>query len=411
VEGYEHITAFVDESGNHDLDVAKKGASSLFVCVAVLLRDSDVGRADALLLDLEKRLLNGAPLKSSRVGSNHRLRAKLLRAISDIPFGYYATIVDKARIAKESGLRFQPSFYKRINRMLYETLLRGITSVHIVADRYGSRRFMHSFEKYLETKTLPMLYTVWTHEFRASRSTPLIQVADLIAGSLAWCFAPDKGCGTWRDKFLEILREKELGSEAWPPRIKPIPKELPSTPSEWDLRIRAICRNSAVRFIDRFSGSSEEERQMQVSVLRHMLFLQEYQIGDSPAKHSATLIRHLTSRGFEEITSRKFRQSIIGPLRDQGVIIAGDSNGYRLAMCADDVNRYIRHSSSIVEPMMARLLRARSLLKTGTANRFDMLASEEFTVLRKVLQTFGTVSITHSIAQPPESNDDAGEAD
>ena len=98
-------------------------------------------------------------------------------------------------------------------------------------------------------------------------------------------------------------------------------------------------------------------------------------------------------------------------MRDAGVIIAGDSNGYRLAMSVSDVQRYIRHNRSIVEPMLARLVKARSLLKMGTANQFDMLSSEDCTVLRELAQTFATVSAQYGIAESKDGDEDEGEGD
>lgn len=406
MQDQQHMTAGVDESGTHDLNVGGTGVSSLFVCTAAVVDSSVVPRVNALVAELQKVFFSGGELKSSGIRSNHKRRLKLLNAMTPIPFGYYATIIDKARIAKDSGLRFKPSFYKRMNRMLYERLLRGIASLHVVAHEYGSKGFMDSFDAYLKKKAMPTLYTNWTQEFRDSASTPLIQVADIIAGSLSWCFDPDKDCGEYRGKFLAVLQQKELGVETWPPRIAPIPEAIPSTRSEWDVRIRTICQNTIVRFIDQFSGDLDKKRQMQVAVLRHMLFLDEHETVDVRARHSESLIKHLTLQGFEKIGPRNFRQSIIGPLRDAGVIIAGDRNGYRLAMSVSHVNRYIRHDRSIVEPMLARLQKGRSLLKTGTANQFDMLVLDEFTVIRELVQTFSTVSTQYAIADPSEDTED-----
>jgi hypothetical protein len=402
------MTAYVDESGNHDLDVNKPGVSALFVCAAVVVADSDLGQASAAAVELQKKHFSGAEIKSSGIGGNHARRLKVLEDVAAMPIGYYATITDKCRIPKDSGLRFKPSFYKRMSRMLYERLLRGISSLHIVADEHGSPKFMASFTGYLQKKAMPSLYTTWTHEFQNSAVAPLIQVADMIAGTLAWCFDPAKNCGEFRERFLAVLQAKELGVERWPHQFEPVPTTVPSTQSEWDIRIRTICQNAIVQFIDRHSGDTNENRQMQVAVLRHMLFLDEQAGEDGRAIQSGALIRHLAWLGFNEINQRKLRQAVIGPLRDEGVIIAGDSNGYRLAMSVSDVGRYIQHDRRILEPMLARLVKARRLLSTGTANQYDMLAPEDFTVLREVAQTFSAVSVQYNIAEPIDSEDDEG---
>ena len=402
------MTAFVDESGTHDLDVSKPGVSALFVCAAVVVAESDLNQAVAAAVELQKQHFSGAELKSSGIGGNHARRLNVLRDIVALPIGYYATIIDKARIQRDSGLRFKPSFYKFMSRMLYERLLQGVSSLHIVADEHGSQEFMDSFTGYLRNKAMPSLFTTWTHEFQDSAKSPLIQVADVIAGSLAWCFDSTKDCGEFREQFLATLQAKELGVECWPRRVEPIPEALPCTPSEWDIRIRTICQNAIVHFIEQHSGDSDENRQMQIAVLRHMLFLDEHATNEGRALYTGAIVRHLEWLGFEDVTERKVRLSVIGPMRDEGVIIAGDSNGYRLAMSASDVERYIRHDRSIVEPMLARLVKARTLLKTGTANQYDMLLPATFAILREVAQTFSTVSVRYAIAEPIDSDQDEG---
>ncbi len=405
----QHISAFVDESGTHGLAVNKHGVSSLFVCVAVVVNDSDLDRAQREAMAIQATRFGGSELKSSGIGGTHKRRLDVLNDIAGLPIGYYGTIIDKGRIYKDSGLRFKPTFYKYMSRMLYERLLQGIASLHIVADEHGSKAFMDSFGGYLKKKAMPSLFTTWTHEFKDSADSPLIQVADVIAGTLAWCFDPVKDCGDYRSNFLSILQPKELGVERWPRHIVPVSASQPATQSEWDDLIRTICENAVVRMIGQYGDDESPDRQMQVAVLRHMLFLDEHATGDGRAVHSGALISHLKWLGFEEINDRRLRVSVIGPIRDEGVIIAGDSNGYRLAMSVEDIERYIRHDRSIVEPMLARLVKARNMVKTGTANRYDMLGRDELTVLREVAQTFSNSNIQHAIAEPVEAEVDEGD--
>lgn len=403
----QQITAFVDESGNHDLNVDKPGTSSLFVCAALIVKNTDLDQATAGAVEIQKRHFSGSELKSSGIGSNHKRRLNVLADIATLPIGYYASIIDKARIHKDSGLRFKPSFYKYMSRMLYERLLQGISSLHIIADEHGSPEFMDSFTGYLQSKAMPSLFTSWTHEFRDSVNTPLIQVADIIAGTLTWCFDTSKDCEAFREQFLTSLQLKELGVELWPRRVEPISKNVPSTASDWDSRIRTICQNAIVQFIDKHATDDDDKRRMQVATLRHLLFLNEHANADNRTIYSGGLISHLTWLGFEKINDRTLRVSVIGPIRDEGVIIAGDNNGYRLAMSASDVERYVRHDRTIVEPMLSRLVKARALLKTGTTNLYDMLAPEGFTILRELADKFSTVSIQYSIAETINGEEDS----
>ena len=411
MQDQQHITAFVDESGNHDLDVSKDGASALFICVAVVVQDSDIDRANEAVIRIQKDRFGGTEIKSSGIGGNHDRRLKVLKTLESIPFGYYATICNKAEIEKDSGLRYKPSFYKFMNQLLYERLLRGVPSLHIVADEHGRPEFMASFDKYLKNKNPDMelfdssQVMPWYQVFRDSSETPLIQIADLIAGTLTWCYDPQRDCGEYREKFLSILQPTRMSVEVWPRKVRPVPDILPSSPNELDSYIRTICENVAVRFINDFGDNPDQDRQMQVATLRHMLLLSKHETGDRRARHGAALIEHLAWQGFQDITERKFRQAVIGPLRDSGIIIAGDSSGYRLAMSDDDIGRYVNHDRSIIEPMLARLQKGRATLKGATVNRFDVLDHPEFTIIRELSETFGTVSVAHEIAKPSEELD------
>lgn len=397
-----NITAYVDSSGNHDLNIAAEGASNLYVCAAVIVKDDDISEATSAVIRLQKAFFSGSELKSSGVGGDNARRLKILKAIDTIPFGYHALIVDKAQLDRDSGLKFKTSFFKLLNRMFYELLLRGTRYLTIVADQHGSTSFMESFERYLKNKVLPTLFSEWTHRFDDSKKSPLLQLADIIAGSLSWCYDNEKNCNEYREAFLSALYGKQLGTECWPKRSYPLKETPPASSEEWDQLINKICENAVISFIDKYSESVDANRQMQVAILRHMLFFSEQEPSDAKAIYSDNLIKHLQRQGFEIKSKRKFGHSVIGPLRDEGVVIAGDSKGYRLATSTKDVDRYITHDRSILEPMLGRLIQAQSLLKTGTANCFDMLDREEYTVIKELARTFSQIRLKYSIAAPSE---------
>ncbi len=396
-EKMQDITAFVDESGDTSLKIQKEGVSSLYVCTAVVIENSAIDQANKTITEWKDKFNGGSELKSNKIGRKHKRRLMLLKALEQVPFNFYANITDKAQIIKGSGLSYKEVFFKFINDKLYQRLMLGTDSLHIIADEHGKKAFMEGCKIYFRKKAQPDLYKTWNHDFEDSAVAPLIQVADIIAGTLAWCFDPTKDCGDYRDKFLETLQKKELGIDFWPRRKEQIPELHIGAKSEWDEVVRAVCHNATVSFIEKFSGDTNGERQMQVAIAQLLLYLNSYEVADEKARYSDNLIKHLTLQGFEPISKRKFGHSIIGPLRDSGVIIAGDASGYRLAMSVDDINRYVRHVRTIVEPMLNRLLKARRILKTNTLNKFDMLANERFNLIRELVKTFGDADLKYAL--------------
>jgi hypothetical protein len=159
-------------------------------------------------------------------------------------FGYYALLVDKARVHRDSGLQYKQSFYKFLNRLLYQRLAGGVQQVQVVADRYGGRNFMDSFRPYLDKKGLPNLFTSFTHEFADSAKEPLIQLADLIAGSLAYVLDPKKRSDQ-SQAILKALRPKQIGIGGWPLLPVAKPEDFSDDEQDWDERIGASCINCA----------------------------------------------------------------------------------------------------------------------------------------------------------------------
>src|SRR6185369_13106617 len=136
------VTAFIDETGTNELDSSKANVSNLFICVAIIVEDSSVRSIEEAIREIGKELCSGAEISSKRVGGDHARRLKFLGKFNSLPFGYFGLIINKDRIPKDSGLQYKQSFYKFINRMLYERLLKNGRSLRVIADQIGGQDFM-----------------------------------------------------------------------------------------------------------------------------------------------------------------------------------------------------------------------------------------------------------------------------
>jgi hypothetical protein len=105
-----NLTVFVDETGTNELDSDKPGVSHLFICVAVVVDDTGLTATDAAIRQLSTDLCSGAEISSKRIGGDHKKRLKYLERIQNLPFGYFALVINKDRIPKDSGLQFKPVF-------------------------------------------------------------------------------------------------------------------------------------------------------------------------------------------------------------------------------------------------------------------------------------------------------------
>ena len=334
--------------------------------------------------EISRDEFSNSEVKSSGIGGNHNRRLKILNKIKDLSFGYYALVINKSEVERDSGLKYKPVFYKYLNLMLYNRLLGGGTNLHIVADAIGGRPFMDSFLPYLEQKGKPDLFTDWDHKFVPSDLTPQVQLSDLIAGTLAWCFDSDKIC-EHSASFRELLKPNEIAVDSWPPKFRSLPETLPHEQDSelWDDHIHNCSVKRASRFIDEHDDREDEDVRMQVAALRHLLFLREYESSDTPQNIiSDQLILHLQQQGFPMLTRQQLSSSVIGPLRSAGIFISGGSDGYRLACNIADIRRYLIHDTNIIRPMLARLKVARTGILQDTSSRYDVLKTDDFSFLR-----------------------------
>lgn len=379
------LHAYIDETGTNELDVSKQGVSNYFICVAVVIEETNAENFVQSLDQLAHDLCSGAEITSKRLGSDHDRRMKFLERIKDFPFGYYAMVIRKDSVPEESGLHYKRSFYKCINKMLYRKLVSGGRSYRIFADTIGGQDFMDSFKDYLTRQMKPDLFSDYTHEFRDSATCRMIQIADLIAGTLGYCFEPNKR-GDHSLQFRNVLAAKEMGVDTWPLEyFNPESASLSQSRPTVDFSIPVLQRIS--QFIQAREESTNPIHKMQIEVIRMLRFAIEFEHSSRQLICSDELISRLRKQGYEDISKRAFTKDVIGDIRMHGIILAGSSKGYKLALTLDDVTNYLEHNKNIIEPMIAKLSKARQSVKLDTANAVDILEAEPYRLLAKLVES------------------------
>lgn len=104
VSGLERTYAFVDESGNHDLETSKQGSSGFFVVCSVLVSETGLERAYELAEALRVRHFQTGEIKSSKVKvKDTERRVRILSDLAELPLKLYFTVVDKSRVYRDGG--------------------------------------------------------------------------------------------------------------------------------------------------------------------------------------------------------------------------------------------------------------------------------------------------------------------
>lgn len=95
-------------------------------------------------------------------------------------------VANKRKIYEQS-LRYKQSFYKFLNQRVYNELHKSFRELTIVADETGRDEFMKNFACYVRKNNPSItLFDQFNFKFDNSQHGIFIQIADIIAGSLAY---------------------------------------------------------------------------------------------------------------------------------------------------------------------------------------------------------------------------------
>lgn len=375
--------AFIDESGNTDLDIAKNGVSKYFVLTAIVVPEERLQSLTIEVAKLRDFYFQTGEMKSSGVKNNRERRAKILSAFAKLDFKFYTLCIDKERINEDSGLRYKKTFFKYLNGRLYNLLYKTYFNLHIKADEHGRKDFMLSFEEYIEKNHKPDLLFRSDFDFVNSENEVLVQLADFIAGTINKIYQ-DNVKDSLSEAYIDFISsDNALSIDEWPTKYTAYrPKEKAS--GEFSDLIYKLALGRAEIYIDQNLNDHNSETKMQVAFLRHLVF--QSRMVDKQKYISTSKIRtFLEESGFGAISQHTVRSKIVGPLRDSEVIVTSSNKGYKIPCSFDDMQEFVERVQSIVVPLLSRLSKARTSLKMASGNDVDILKGPNYPTLVRLL--------------------------
>jgi len=376
--------AFVDESGNSDLDNTKKGVSSFFVVCAVLVSEKNLKAAYQQAETVRKRHFQTGEIKSSKLkAKDSERRVRILNELAELPLNVYFTVVDKSQIHKDGGLRIKTSFIKFINGLLYERLFSNLRHLQMTVDEHGGLEFQESLRSYVVDRFVDDLFgDEDAFRTKSSKDDVLIQVADFFAGSVAQIYE-GKASDTVMRTYKAILRSRTLGLAEWPPKYQSLlPPPLDDTRYA-DYQVHQEALRQAERFSERVSKHPDEDERLQLSILHFLIFQSEFVTKDYVSTRE--IIAHLEDKGFGELSDQKIRSSGIAKLRDGDVIITSSGKGYKIPQTRADINEFLERASGIVVPLLERVKKARNVYRLSSRGAYDIVTAASLTELANLL--------------------------
>lgn len=378
----EKVYAFTDESGSFGWDLENKSTSTHFIITAIIVKESDVDKVRTAVAEIQNRYFPKGEIKSSKIGKKHARRKRILEDTLDIPYKIFAIVVDKESLKDSRGLQFKKPFYKFMNNIVHKELRAAFKNLVVVADEIGGSDYMQSFCKYVEEHSeIPNLYGDSEFSFQNSKSEVIVQLADLISGTLSFLYDEHKKSADVPD-YLSILNDKIIRIERYPKTYADYDLDKCALASEYDKDIAEICLHQAVNFINEHKDDDDELRQAQLIVLKYLLF--RFMNNDTRNYISTKELNGQLTWKYGKVGERKFRKEIIGGLRDAGVIISGSHNkkGYKIPSKKSDVEDFLNHNVSIILPMLGRLKKCRDKIMLGTNGEVDLYQADMYKELK-----------------------------
>ena len=240
---------------------------------------------------------------------------------------------------------------------------------------------MASFSKYVEKRHVRDLFNEQSFQLRSSKGDALLQIADMISGSLARHFDAEKATPR-SSEFIDALRPITIEIAQWP-----IAYDLPARASAShtdDAAVEESALDQAGRFLAENSESDDEAINAQCCLLRYLLYQLRFvnRGGYVPTKKLQEI---LASEHGVLVSEHKLRSSVVAPLRDAGLLIASSQKGYKIPVSVDELRDFVDHASTIVEPLLSRVRSARRQLLLSTNGKTDILAGDRYAELRRLI--------------------------
>lgn len=361
-------TAYIDECGGFGFDFTKPNVSSHYVVCAVIVDNTKIPLLEQKVSEMQKAYFSNGEMKSSLISKNHSRRAKILTELLLLDFQLIILVADKKEFYENSPLtEYRQTFKKFLNQKLYDAMYCAYPKLKIVEDEYGTNEFQQGYRAYVEShRPAPNLFNEYDFDYTDSKNSNIVQIADLIAGSVMQSLidpaAPDA---------LRIFHGKITDIVNFPNSFTIYKPSSDST--EFDQAIYQLACKCATDYVNEHRESDDEEMRLRVLFLRLLLFnVQMY--SSSQFVYSGEIVQELSRLSERRVTKDFLYRRIIALLRDDGVLIASSSHGYKIPTKAADIATYINQTTTVVGPMLSRVGKCRALVMKATDSKLDILA-------------------------------------
>lgn len=196
------MLVFLDESGDPGFKF-DKGSSTHFVIALAIFDDPEQAENTAnAIKGLKTRLGFHSKYEFKFNKCSTAIRTQFLQAIRDHSFRVRAMVVDKRSLRDDELISSKEYFYRYfVSELMMESQAK-ITGAKLRIDGSGGREFKQAFQTYLRRKLQEG--QIDKFKFVDSKGDHLIQLADMLSGTIYRSFIPDKQDSS----YLSIIRSR-----------------------------------------------------------------------------------------------------------------------------------------------------------------------------------------------------------
>jgi hypothetical protein len=198
------MLVFIDDSGDAGFKL-DKGSSKFFVIGLVIFDDKlEAEKTAVAIKELKRNLGFPEDVEFKFFKSKNSVREKFLQTICKFNFKIRCLVVNKSKIHSHELQNNKNSFYSYIIKMVLKHSGGSILDAKIKIDGSGDRIFRRSFLSYLRrelnTNDCKIMHNC---KLVDSKDNVLIQMADMIAGTIRRSYDEDKKDGVVLKKIIK----------------------------------------------------------------------------------------------------------------------------------------------------------------------------------------------------------------
>ncbi|BAO55996.1 DUF3800 domain-containing protein [Nonlabens marinus] len=370
----EKVYIYGDEFGTSSMNLQAQNEVSHFVYSAIVVSESNLNKAYEVRDYISKNFFQGQKIRSkSRAVKKIDKRLKALQYLSNnLDFKIYTVVVDKSKI-DSAGLQIKEVFYKYFQKIFASNIISDYQNFEIYVDELISEEYKQEMYSYLN-KNLSIQSLFSNYKMVDDKNEVLVQLADLVAGSLGRVFAHSHYVKEASD-IVDVLIGKMTPPEYFPYRYQ-VPTTSKSTNSSSILVTRFVI-NDVILYINQNSKLDPK-----VDLLKFLYFCFRINPNQFVDVHS---IQGSLSRLHKNITVEQIR-TLIRDLRYDGILVvtAAGRSGYKLAKDENDISAYFNHYLNYVKPMLRKMEVASNKLKKLDVDN-HLMDSQKFLLLKQLI--------------------------